>query len=66
MALYLTTNSYKNKIFEELEDLKDAQLEEILRFIRLNKWRGAKFTSLRKGQKSLTAKELEKIRDEGK
>lgn len=66
MSVHLSTKkeAYKNEIFAEIEDLKNSELERILRLIRLEKWRGVKFATLKKGQKPLTSSELEAIRHE--
>lgn len=66
MALLVSITDVKKQIFDEIEDLKKDELENLLRHIRLNKWRNIKFTSLKKGAKHITSKELEKVRHESK
>ncbi|MBX3163205.1 MAG: hypothetical protein KF900_01885 [Bacteroidetes bacterium] len=60
MALLISTNTYKNQIFEEIEGLKDPQLEELLRIIRVNKLRGQKLSKPRRT--SLSTKKINELK----
>ncbi|MBX3165560.1 MAG: hypothetical protein KF900_13875 [Bacteroidetes bacterium] len=60
MSFFVSTNQYKNQIFEEIEDLKDTQLEEILRIIRVNKLRGQKLSKPQRT--SLSTKKINELK----
>ncbi|MBS1485985.1 MAG: hypothetical protein JST43_00245 [Bacteroidetes bacterium] len=58
----LTTNEYKNEIFNEIEDLSRKELERVLQLIKLEKWRNVKLANPEKGFRMPSAKALEKIK----